>query len=176
LPAGESNDERQQHSRDEYSSQRRRRRRRGRSGGSRDTRRSHAPERESSPPSEDDDLPFLELAPDEELISGDESQIEFAADTSRHADSLEDAEHDSSERTSPVDELDEEDAALSEADDHHSGKSSVRDIVTWKDAIGMIIDANMQTRANTPHREGHDPRGSRGGHGRGGRGRGGRRR
>jgi hypothetical protein len=71
---------------------------------------------------------------------------------------------------------DHDEVGLSDADENSSGKSAVRDIVTWKEAIGMIIDGNMQSRAHAPQHNSHNSRGPRGGHGRGGRGRGGRRR
>ena len=68
-----------------------------------------------------------------------------------------------------------------EDDSHHGdelhAKSSVRDIVTWKEAIGMIIAGNMEARSRNPEssRGSHGSgRGSRGGRGRG-RGRGGHR-
>jgi hypothetical protein len=55
-----------------------------------------------------------------------------------------------------------------EDDDEPRGKSSVRDIMTWNEAIGIIIDTNMQERARNPRSGGH----GHGGHGgRGGRGR-----
>jgi hypothetical protein len=46
---------------------------------------------------------------------------------------------------------------------HHGSKSSVRDILTWQQAIGMIIDTNMQTRTQAPR---HSQRGRGRGHGR----------
>ena len=67
---------------------------------------------------------------------------------------------------------DHDDSGLSDLDDNHSGKTSVRDILTWKEAIGMIIEGNMQTRAQSPQNS-HHPRGQRGGRGRGRGGRGG---
>jgi hypothetical protein len=62
--------------------------------------------------------------------------------------------------------------------DEPHGKSSVRDIVTWKEAIGMMIEANIQNHARSPqggqspsHHGYHGQRDSRGrGRGRGGRG------
>jgi hypothetical protein len=74
------------------------------------------------------------------------------------------------------------DAGVNGEDDLHHGdelhsKSSVRDIVTWKEAIGMIITGNMEARSRNPEssRGSHGGgRGSRGGRGRG-RGRGGHR-
>jgi hypothetical protein len=73
------------------------------------------------------------------------------------------------------------DGANGEDDSHHAdemhAKSSVRDIVTWKEAIGMIIAGNMEARSRNPEqsRGSHGGgRGSRGGRGRG-RGRGGHR-
>ena len=62
---------------------------------------------------------------------------------------------------------DHDDSGLSDFDDNHSGKTSVRDIMTWKEAIGMIIDGNMQMRAQSPQSSQHHPRGQRGGRGRG---------
>jgi hypothetical protein len=58
-----------------------------------------------------------------------------------------------------------------DSDDERGEKSSVRDIMTWKDAIGMIIEGNLQTRAKSPQSS-HPPRGGSRGRGRG-RGRGG---
>lgn len=68
--------------------------------------------------------------------------------------------------------LERDDSGLDDDGPHDSlgGKSSVRDILTWKDAIGMIIEGNMQTRSRSPQNS-HPPRGSRGrgrGRGRGG--------
>lgn len=54
----------------------------------------------------------------------------------------------------------------------NEGKSSVRDIMTWKEAIGMIIEGNLQARARSPQSS-HGSHGSRGrdrGRGRGHRG------
>lgn len=52
----------------------------------------------------------------------------------------------------------------------HAARASVRDIITWTEAIGMIIDGNMQSRSRSPSgpRSSGPPRGR----GRGGRGRG----
>jgi hypothetical protein len=63
-------------------------------------------------------------------------------------------------------------------EDAQGGRSSVRDIVTWKEAIGMIIDANIQNHARTQQSSHHASQGQRDsrGRGRGGRGRGGNRR
>jgi hypothetical protein len=52
-----------------------------------------------------------------------------------------------------------------ESHELRDGKGSVRDILTWKEAIGMIIDSNLQTRSRTPHSS-HPQRGSRRGRGR----------
>jgi len=80
-----------------------------------------------------------------------------------------------------VEPLDVEAGVNGEDDSHHGdelhSKSSVRDIVTWKEAIGMIIAGNMEARSRNPEssRGSHGGgRGSRGGRGRG-RGRGGHR-
>jgi hypothetical protein len=52
-----------------------------------------------------------------------------------------------------------------ESHELRGGKGSVRDILTWTDAIGIIIDSNLQTRSRTPHAS-HPQRGSRRGRGR----------
>lgn len=55
-----------------------------------------------------------------------------------------------------------------DSDESHElrgGKGSVRDILTWKEAIGMIIDSNLQTRSRTPGAS-HPQRGPRRGRGR----------
>jgi hypothetical protein len=79
--------------------------------------------------------------------------------------------------------LDADDLGDEGGDGGANGKSSVRDIMTWKDAIGMMIETNMEARSRAPqnsHPHSHSPRGQRGGRGgrgggRGGRGRGGHR-
>jgi hypothetical protein len=89
---------------------------------------------------------------------------------------------DFSESDEPVREPIDLEAGVNGEDDSHHGdelhaKSSVRDIVTWKEAIGMIIAGNMEARSRNPEssRGSHGGgRGSRGGRGRG-RGRGGHR-
>jgi hypothetical protein len=68
--------------------------------------------------------------------------------------------------------LERDDAELNGDGAHEAPgeKSSVRDILTWKDAIGMIIEGNLQTRSRSPHNA-NPPRSSRGrgrGRGRGG--------
>jgi hypothetical protein len=52
-----------------------------------------------------------------------------------------------------------------ESHELRGGKGSVRDILTWTEAIGIIIDSNLQTRSRTPHPS-HPQRGSRRGRGR----------
>lgn len=52
-----------------------------------------------------------------------------------------------------------------ESHELHGGKGSVRDILTWKEAIGIMIDSNLQTRSRAPHAS-HPQRGSRRGRGR----------
>lgn len=47
------------------------------------------------------------------------------------------------------------------------GRQLHRNLPTWSDAIGMIVDANLEQRAKSPSK----PQSSRGGRGRGGRGR-----
>jgi hypothetical protein len=46
------------------------------------------------------------------------------------------------------------------------GRNSVRDIMTWKEAIGIIIETNMQERARNPRSGGHGGHGGHGGRGR----------
>jgi hypothetical protein len=38
----------------------------------------------------------------------------------------------------------------------------VRDIMTWKQAVGIIIETNMQERARNPRSGGHGGHGGRG--------------
>jgi hypothetical protein len=66
-----------------------------------------------------------------------------------------------------------DDEELSTGGDSHGVKNSVRDIMTWKEAIGMIIEGNMEARARSPQ-SAHSSHGSSRGRGRG-RGRGGHR-
>jgi hypothetical protein len=42
-----------------------------------------------------------------------------------------------------------------------AGHTGHKKIPTWQDAVGILIDANMTSRANSPDRGGH--RGRRGG-------------
>jgi hypothetical protein len=156
---------------------RRRRRRRGRGGArQRDEQQTRRPQAESRP-SEDDEIPFLELASDEELTTEEDvAAVDFSADDAGlHVES--DRHEERSAHSAGDDDIDDhDDAAFSEADENHSGKAAVRDIITWQEAIGMIIDGNMQSRSHAPEHHGsQSPRGSRG-HGRGRGGRGGRRR
>jgi hypothetical protein len=65
------------------------------------------------------------------------------------------------------------DMSDSEDDGPRNGKSSVRDIMTWKEAIGIIIETNMQERARNPRSGGHGGHGGHGGRGRRGGRRGG---
>lgn len=64
-----------------------------------------------------------------------------------------------------------EDTELGEDDAPRRGRQRHRNIPTWSEAIGMIVDANLEQRAKSPSK----PQSSRGGRGRGGRRRGGRR-
>jgi hypothetical protein len=155
------------------------RRRRGRGRGGRGDRPQHQRptinREESDRPADEDDIPFLELADDTDLTDDvDVASVEFGDVDFTEADDRLGLAPNGSEA---IDHDDQEDA-LGDSDDSHDenhvGKNSVRDIMTWKDAIGMIIDGNMQTRAQSPHSSQH-PRGQRGGRGRG-RGRGGHRR
>lgn len=174
----EGSERTQERSRDEQS-QRRRRGRRGRRGG-RD--RSDRPERRPYEQHEESnrsggDEPIENLSDDlfdSADASVDFSSVDFSASAEvfgggidPHDDPLggdlapshapEGAEHD-------------DEAGLLDADDNGNGKSTVRDIITWKEAIGMIIDGNMQSRAESPQSQ-HHSRPSRGrGRGRGGRG------
>ncbi|MCC7085775.1 MAG: hypothetical protein IT427_12300 [Pirellulales bacterium] len=67
-----------------------------------------------------------------------------------------------------------DDAAEQDVDLHHNaddvprsgGKGSVRDIMTWKEAIGIMIEANMQERARNPRSGGPGGHGGHGGRGR----------
>ncbi len=164
--------------RDDNLQRKRRRRRRGRGGRDRNDERPRTPQGESHEHADDDDLPFLELAGDDDLTEhGDSGPIGFEqADVIFEGSSARHDEERSADQLHVPDDLDDhDDGAHADADDHHSGKTTVRDIITWKDAIGMIIDGNMQTRANTPQHHSHNSRGPRGGgHGRGRGGRGGR--
>lgn len=187
----ESAGENQQRARDDQSHPRRRRRR-GRGGSrDRDQQRPRDDRAESDQPAAEE-IPFLEMAPDDELTdAGDVDLVDFtevdftAADyaaSDYHASDAhladEHSEHGEeipAESAGPSTEIDEHDEAdLAEGDENHSGKTSVRDILTWKEAIGMIVEGNMQTRAHTPHNSQQHSRGPRG-RGRG-RGRGGHRR
>jgi hypothetical protein len=134
-----------------------RRRRRGRRGrGSRDREpRSEESNNRSPPVAEENDTIDFGL---------ESSEIEIAAEGELSRDV---AESDS--------DLELESAHAESASDLHGGKASVRDIMTWKEAIGLIIEGNMQNRSHTSQAQ-HHPRGSRGrgrgrGHGRGGGGR-----
>lgn len=63
-----------------------------------------------------------------------------------------------------------EDTELGEDEAPRRGRQRHRNIPTWSEAIGMIVDANLEQRARSPSK----PQSSRGGRGRGGRRRGGR--
>ncbi|HEY2760227.1 MAG TPA: hypothetical protein VGI75_05775, partial [Pirellulales bacterium] len=155
----------------------RRRRRRGRGG--RPDRTEPRPDNHRNETSQsDDDTAFLEVSSDEDLAdAADIASLDFAdaeshfgAEPGRSDDQL------GSESAGSLAELDEHDDASLDADENHSGRNSVRDILTWTEAIGMIIEGNLQTRASAPHSSQHShSRGQRGGRGRG-RGRGGNRR
>jgi len=129
-----------------------RRRRRGRRGGQRsrsDRVESAASEpRSQTMPSEmpvDDELELeFEALGETRELPAEESAIDAAA-----ASESEQLDADSTE----------------ESHELHGGKGSVRDILTWTDAIGIIIDSNLQTRSRTPHAS-HPQRGSRRGRGR----------
>jgi hypothetical protein len=71
-----------------------------------------------------------------------------------------------------LDDIEESDELLDVGDEQEAGLPTHRKIPTWQDAVGVLIDANMASRANSPDRD--RDRGDRG-RGRGGRGRGGRR-
>jgi len=133
-----------------------RRKRRGRRGGQR--RRSDRSEGAASEPRSqamssetpvDDELEmeFESLGEPDEL-SADESAIDAAAEPAAVSES---------------EQLDAESAE--ESHELRGGKGSVRDILTWNEAIGIIIDSNLQTRSRAPHNP-HPQRGSRRGRGR----------
>ena len=63
-----------------------------------------------------------------------------------------------------------EDTELGEDEAPRRARQRHRNIPTWSEAIGMIVDANLEQRAKSPSK----PQSSRGGRGRGGRRRGGR--
>jgi hypothetical protein len=50
-----------------------------------------------------------------------------------------------------------------EAEDREGGYPVHKKIPTWEDAVGILIDANMAARANSPdrHRRGRGGRGGR---------------
>jgi hypothetical protein len=175
-PEGASRD--QERSSDEQS-QRRRRGRRGRGRGRErsDRRPSYGERAESSRPGGEE--PSIENLSEDLFDSADVSEIDFASTDFSASAEVFGSEHDLHD--DPLDhelapshaaegaEHDDE-AGLSDADDNGNGRSSVRDIITWKEAIGMIIDGNMQSRAESPQSQQHS-RPSRGrGRGRGGRG------
>jgi len=115
------------------------------------------------------------------MPGGDFASVDNLHEGPHDAESVHPDEELSREPAGGGDEMDDHDEeGLSDGDENHVGKTSVRDIVTWKEAIGMIIEGNLQTRSHAPshgsHHGSHNSRGPRGGHGRGGRGRGGRRR
>jgi hypothetical protein len=121
----------------------------------------HRPDRAETPAGEASSetvLPNAEL--DEELDVEFESLVEPGELSTEEAanDALADA------AIAPDSELDEGEMA-EESHELRGGKGSVRDIMTWKEAIGLIIDGNMQTRSRTPHTS-HPQRGSRRGRGR----------
>jgi len=163
--------------------QKRRRRRRGR-GGSRQRddvqgrqQRTHREPRRDFHDSEHHDVTDHDLSADDLIDEIDPAAVDFASAD----DHFEIEMGEAIEQPIPVpseshDSIEENgDALMSDGDDLSSGKSSVRDIVTWKEAIGMIIDGNMQARANSPQGSQNSHGGSRGhGHNRGGRSRGGR--
>jgi ribonuclease E len=60
---------------------------------------------------------------------------------------------------------DELDLEPEESDDREGGHAVHKKIPTWDDAVGILIDANMAARANSPDRSRHS-RGGRGGRGR----------
>jgi hypothetical protein len=171
---------------------RRRRRRGGRGRGGRSDRPQQRPpmnREQSNRPVGDHDLPYLD--PIDESLLGDDhgalaefESVDFSADEAalrsgpnRFDDATGRAVDSTSRMDDHDDEHDDHDLAALDDDSHDEnniGKASVRDILTWKEAIGMIVDGNMQSRANSPHPPQHS-RGQRGGRGRG-RGRGGHRR
>ncbi len=145
---------------DEPQQKRRRRGRRGR-GGSRE-RGNVRSERPSSPIRDVDDN--LSPAP----ISTESEEIDFVELVDDDRTPLEPVGI-----TADTDDNGDED--LASVGESHGGKNSVRDILTWKEAIGMIIDGNMQARSRAPQNS-HGSHGSHGSRGRGrGRGRGGHR-
>ncbi len=196
-PGGESpGNERSENSRsgdgpngDDRSRRRRRRGGRGRGGRDRNQQRPPMNREPSDRPVDDHDIPYLD--PIDESLLGDEhggaagefETVDFSAAESKFGtghEGFDNAPAGSASRRADHDDDhdDHELESLGDEDDLHDenniGKASVRDILTWKEAIGMIVDGNMQSRANTPHPT-HHPRGQRGGRGRG-RGRGGNRR
>jgi hypothetical protein len=93
----------------------------------------------------------------------DELEIEFEALGELDELSTEESAIDAAAEPAAVEQLDTESAE--ESHELRGGKGSVRDILTWTEAIGMIIDSNLQTRSRTPHAS-HPQRGSRRGRGR----------
>jgi hypothetical protein len=157
---------------DERSSKRRRRGRRGR-GRSRERTENRGP----APANGSAEMPS---PPSDASLMDEPMEIEFVPlddDDSEVVDNRHIEPHD-------VEIGDHDDHGSDDGfhDDVHGGKSSVRDIVTWKEAIGMMIEANIQNHARSPqssHHSGshHGSHGSRDSRGRGrGRGRGGNRR
>ncbi len=153
-PAFESGSEEQRRADDDLSRQKRRRRRgrRGR-GGTRDRGELSS---ERSKPTRSDAQPQF----DENELDVTQEEIDFVEIGDDDRPILEPA------AVAPdVEDDGAEDLSLT----HEShGKNSVRDIMTWKEAIGMIIDGNMQARSRAPQ----NSQGSQGSHGSRGRGRG----
>jgi hypothetical protein len=130
-----------------------RRRRRGRRGSGRD-REQPAQQREADygQPEFDEEGPALDRAP-------------AAARSGRRDEPRSPAGGGLSDIEDPDDLVDHE----AEGEEHASGAPTHKRIPTWDEAVGLLIEANMAARANSPERESY-----RGGRGRGGRGRGGR--
>jgi hypothetical protein len=97
-----------------------------------------------------------------EVPAGDELEMEFESLVEPDELSIDEAAIDPA-TISEAEQLDVE--AAEESHELRGGKGSVRDILPWKEAIGIIIDSNLQTRSRTPHAS-HPQRGSRRGRGR----------
>lgn len=174
----EGSDRTQERSRDERS-QRRRRGRRGRGRGrerDRSDRRPYEQREESNRSSGEEPIENLseDLFDSADVSAVDFPSVDFSAGAEVFGSEADPHEDQLEAELAPTQALEgaehDDDVGLSDADDNGNGKSSVRDILTWKEAIGMIIDGNMQSRAESPQSQQHS-RPSRGrGRGRGGRG------
>lgn len=156
MEGGGESDESEEGEQGERRPRRRRRGRGGRSGESRGDREPsarrerHKPDRVESSGGHDDDFDDLGVEQDEDDVGSDRMYED--------GDGLDDA-----------DDLD--DSADGESSERAADGKGHRSIPSWDEAIGMIVDSNMQSRSQRRQSSQSGPRGnpSRGGRSRGGR-------